>query len=123
VAGFFAELGPDPGLSYTWDVQNMWQCGTFPSLEVYAAVKPYLNYLHLKGGLAEGPERKLRWAAPLEQASWPVLAIVRRAIADRASPVICLNPSHGERRPGAAGPSDVERDIAFLRRNFEEIAR
>jgi sugar phosphate isomerase/epimerase len=123
VAGFFAELGPDPGLSYTWDVQNMWQCGTFPSLEVYAAVKPYLNYLHLKGGLAEGPERKLRWAAPLEQASWPVLAIVRRAIADGTSPVICLNPSHGERRPGAAGPSDVERDIAFLRSNFEEIAR
>jgi hypothetical protein len=127
VAGFFAALGPDAGLSYTWDVQNMWQAGTFPSLEVYAAVRPYMNYLHLKGGAAEGPERKLRWAAPLESASWPVLEIVRQAIADRASPVICLNPSHGERRPdagaAAAGSSDVERDIAFLRANFKEIAR
>jgi len=125
VAGFFAELGPDAGMSYTWDVQNMWQCGTFPSLEAYAAVRPYMHYLHLKGGIAEGPERRLRWASALEEAAWPVLEIVRRAIADGASPVICLNPSHGERRPGsaAAGPSDVERDIAFLRRNFEEIAR
>jgi hypothetical protein len=124
VRAFFAELGPEAGVSYTWDVQNMWQAGTFPSLAVYAAVRPYLNYLHLKGGLAEGPERRLAFSAPLEEASWPVLEIVRQAIADRASPVICLNPSHGERRPrAAAGPSDVERDIAFLRRNFQEIAR
>jgi sugar phosphate isomerase/epimerase len=126
VAGFFAELGPDSGVSYTWDVQNMWQSGTFPSLEVYAAVRPRMSYLHLKGGIAEGPERRLCWAAPLEEASWPVLEIVRRAVADGASSVICLNPSHGQRRakpPGPAGPSDVERDIAFLRENVAEIAR
>jgi sugar phosphate isomerase/epimerase len=121
VKSFFAALGRPGAVSFTYDVQNLWQMGTFPAAGVYEELKELIAYVHVKGGQREGTSTALRWASALEDASWPVLDIVRRVIADGTSPVICLNPSHGERKPGYDYTNVVERDLAFLRRSCSEI--
>ncbi len=116
---FFAELNRGEVAGFTWDVQNLWQMGTFPSLEVYRLLKPLVRMIHLKGGRSEIAGGPLRWASQLEDASWPVLAIVREVIRDGRSPVICLNPSHGQASSGFR--LEVVQDLDFLRRNVEAI--
>jgi sugar phosphate isomerase/epimerase len=122
-----------PKASFTWDVQNMWQSGTFPSQEAYRTLQPVMDYLHLKGGRASpDAPRDLVYRAPLDQASWPVREIVAAVLADDASPVICLNPSHGAvaddyELASLAGTPELNRtealrDVAYLRANFKEIA-
>lgn len=119
VLAFFARLERPKSAVFTWDIQNMWQMGTFPSLEVYARIRHLIGFFHLKGGRSDSTGGALRYRACLEDASWPVLAITRRVIADGVSPVICLNPSHGAAPPEPlSGPSEVERDVAFLRQHF-----
>lgn len=117
---FFEALNR-PAARFTYDVQNLWQSGVFPSLEVYRALKPLIGALHLKGG--RGDENgELKWAAPLDEASWPVLPIVRAIVADGVAPFICLNPSHGQKPEGWDNWQIAQREIAFLRREFKEIA-
>jgi sugar phosphate isomerase/epimerase len=129
---FFARL-ERPAASFTWDVQNMWQSGSYPSLDAYQTLRPVMDYFHLKGG-RESPDvpGQLVYRCALEQASWPVREIVGAVLADGASPVICLNPSHGKVAEGyelahlAGRPEMIRaealRDVAFLRANFGEIA-
>lgn len=122
-----------PKATFTWDVQNMWQSGVYPSLEAYRTLRPVMDYFHLKGGRsATGKPGELAWRCPLEQASWPVKEIVSAVLADEASPVICLNPSHGAVPEGytlgshddRAGMMQAEalRDVAYLRANFGAMA-
>ena len=129
---FFARLDR-PRATFTWDVQNMWQSGTYPSLGVYRTLRPVTDYVHLKGGRAgSGAPRDLAFRCPLEEASWPVREVVAEVLADGASPVICLNSSHGavaddyELAALAGTPEMVRaealRDVAFLRATFQEIA-
>lgn len=130
---FIARLNLGAKVGFTWDVQNMWQSGVFPTLDVYGVLAPITNYVHLKGGRgsAEDP-RVLTYRSPLEDAGWPVPEIVGAVLADGISPVICLNPSHGAVPPddAVASPSatamlvaDVaRRDVAFLRRTFREVS-
>ncbi|BCM88960.1 hypothetical protein IAD21_00802 [Abditibacteriota bacterium] len=121
VLAFFEALNRPATARYTWDVQNLWQSGTFPTLEVYHQLRPVMGALHLKGGRAN--ERgELQWAVPLNEASWPVLDIVRAVVSDGVAPFICLNPSHGEKPPGWNGWEVAQREIAFLRREIKEIA-
>jgi len=120
VAAFFAELGKGVKVSFTWDVQNMWQMGTFPSLAVYKKLKPLMGYFHLKGGMTDGG-KEMKWASSLEDASWPVLETTRQVVKDGRSPVICLNPSHGAPKPGYDYTDVVRRDIDYLRKNVEGI--
>lgn len=119
IAGFFSILDRDDAVSLTWDVQNLWQLGVFPSLAVYRALKPYIGMLHLKGGRTDVPGGELKWRSGLREASWPVLAIVREVVADGKSPVICLNPSHGKATPEYS--PDYESDLEFLRSEVAEI--
>jgi sugar phosphate isomerase/epimerase len=119
ITGFFSLLDRADRVSLIWDIQNFWQTGTFPSLEVYESLKPYIGMIHVKGGRAEIPGGRLKWRCSLEDASWPVVPIIRRAIADGVSPVICLNPSHGE--PSTDYVYEYKDDLAFLRREIEEI--
>jgi sugar phosphate isomerase/epimerase len=121
VAAFLEWVGPREGLFFTWDVQNLWQMGTFPTLETYRALKPHIGGLHVKGGRADGG-RSLAVASALEDASWPVVDIVREVVRDGAVRVICLNPSHGVRPEGYDGWEVARRDAAFLRREIEGIA-
>lgn len=99
IAAFFSALD-HPAARYIWDVQNLWQMGVFPSLDAYAQLKPYIASLHLKGGRADTPGGPLVTAAALEDASWPVLEVVRAVLADGVVAVICLNPSHGAKPAG-----------------------
>lgn len=117
---FFELVSPDGTAYFIYDVQNLWQMGTFPCLEVYRQLRPLLGGLHLKGGRS-GDDQTLKWAAPLEEASWPVVEIVRAALADNVAPVVCLNPSHGEKPPGYDTWQVAQQDIAFLRREIQGI--
>jgi hypothetical protein len=111
----------------------MWQSGTYPSLEAYRTLRPLMDYFHLKGGRsANGGVGPLTFRCPLGQASWPVREIVAAVLADEASPVICLNPSHGAAPDGYEFGSAQDRagmmraealhDVAFLRENFGAIS-
>lgn len=119
VVSFFERLGTDAG--YMWDIQNMWQMGTFPSLEVYRQLRPIIRQVHLKGGMSEVPGGPLKWRSALEDASWPVREIVAAVLADGVSPIICLNPSHGQPKDGYDYSNVTQRDIEFLRREFPAI--
>jgi sugar phosphate isomerase/epimerase len=117
---FFKQVKAGPGLKAIWDIQNLWQCGTPPTLQVYQRLKPIIGAVHVKGGIADGLG-KLQYASALEEASWPVVEILKQVIQDKTSPVICLNPSHGKQRPGYDSRDVLIRDIAFLRKTFKEI--
>jgi sugar phosphate isomerase/epimerase len=109
----FYEALDRPSARFTWDVQNMWQMGTFPTLQAYRLLRPHIGMLHVKGGRAEEPGGRLRWASSLRDASWPVVPIVSEALRDGATDVVCLNPSHGERSPRWA--CDWTDDLSYLR--------
>jgi Xylose isomerase-like TIM barrel len=114
---FFELLDRSDKARYTWDVQNLWQVGVFPSLDVYRQLKPVIGCLHLKGGRTEDPDNKLVYASSLEDASWPVADIVGTAVRDGVAPFLCLNPSHGAKPPGYPSLWEItRRDIAFLRK-------
>ena len=116
---FFDAMNRGDRVGFIWDIQNLWQMGTFPSLAVYENLKPLISMIHLKGGRSEIPGGPLVWKSNLEDASWPVLEIVRQVIADGVSPVICLNPSHGKTPENYN--LDTKRDVYFLRRHLKEV--
>ena len=129
---FFERLDR-PRAGFTWDVHNMWQSGTYPSLEVYRTLQPLIDFVHLKGGRADSTDpTTLVYRSPLESASWPVREIVSAIIADGVSPVLCVNPFRGSMATGpglppvAGSPEMIRdyatRDVAFLRETFLEVA-
>ncbi len=114
---FFSELDLGQAVNLTWDVQNQWATGVFPSVAMLDEVEPLVAYYHVKGGQHVGESRKLRWNVALEDATWPVTEITREVVSRGVSPVICLNPAqHGEDKPGYDYSGIVERDIAFMRK-------
>ena len=119
ILSFFDMLDRSDAVSLIWDAQNLWQMGTFPTLDVYRMLKPIIGMIHVKGGRAEVSGGPLVWKAGLEDASWPVVPILKAAISDGLSPVICLNSSHGQRSEDYV--EDVAENLAFLRREIEEI--
>lgn len=121
VLGFFDALGFSGEVCFTWDVQNMWQMGTYPTEDVYEQLKPVIGYVHLKGGQSEPDSKALKWKTSLADASWPLVEITSRVVADGVSPVICLNPSHGEEKPGYDYRNLVQRDIEFIRQVIPDI--
>ena len=82
VRAFFERLDRSGRAVFTWDVQNMWHCGAFPSLAIYEQIKPFLAYYHVKGGQSEPGGQALRYKSTLEDASWPVLSITRKVVSD-----------------------------------------
>ncbi len=114
---FFERLDRPDRARYTWDVQNLWQTGVFPALDVYHRLKSVIGCLHLKGGRTGGHGEKLVYASSLEDASWPVVDIVRAAVTDGVAPFFCLNPSHGQKPPGFEVWATAQGDVAFLRKN------
>lgn len=100
IIGFFRELNRPDKVSLTFDVQNIWFEGTFPTMQVYRELQPLIGYYHLKGGQAGESGDRLVWQSALDDASWPVVEMTKQVLADKATEVICLNPSHGEVKPG-----------------------
>ena len=43
IRGFFDRLDCGEKVSLTWDVQNLWQMGIFPTLAVYEDLKPWIS--------------------------------------------------------------------------------
>ncbi len=115
---FFERLERPDKVHYAWDVQNLWQTGVVPTLEVYRQLNPVIGCLHLKGGRTEGDGQNLVYASSLEDASWPVADIVGAAVADGVAPFLRLNPSHGKKPPGYDGGQVTQSDIAFLRQKI-----
>jgi sugar phosphate isomerase/epimerase len=113
---FFQWLDRPDTAALTWDVQNQWSSGVFPSIEIYRQLKPFMRYYHVKGGQAEPGSTKLAWNVALEDASWPVLEITSAVVEDGVSPVICVNPpQHGAQKEGYTYDGIVTRDLDFLR--------
>ena len=122
IVDFFEELNCGEEASFTWDVQNLWQMGAYPSMDVYNKLKSWIGYYHLKGGQSEDgiPGSPLRWRSSLEDASWPVVEITRQVVMDDVSPVICLNSSHGRPKDGYDYNDITSRDLNFLRSEILE---
>ena len=123
ILDFFQALDCGDKVGFTWDIANLWQEGTFPTLDVYAQLKPLIVMVHVKGGRDSAtPGETRRWASSLAQASWPVFDLINAVIADGVSPVICLNGSHGAQNADYSHrPDDYYRDIRFLRQHFKGI--
>jgi sugar phosphate isomerase/epimerase len=106
-----------PGkVMFTWDVQNMWQAGTWPTPAHYQTLRDICHYVHLKGGQCDKPGDALQWRSALEDASFDVPTIVRDVVASGRVPVLCLNPPHGAVKPGYDYANLVQRDLRYLRR-------
>jgi sugar phosphate isomerase/epimerase len=115
IISFFHELNRPNKVHFTYDVQNLWQMGTYPSLQVYKALMPLIGFLHLKGGQLGEEGTSLVWKSSLEDASWPVAELVAQVIHDENSPVICLNPSHGHLKVGYPYDDITQRDLSYAK--------
>ena len=121
IVDFFDELNLGEAVNLTWDVANLWQMGTFPTMEVYQQLQPLISYFHLKGGQSDSGASELRWKSSLEDASWPVKKITQQVVLDGSSHVLCLNPSHGTKKDGYNYDNMTIRDLNFVREILEEI--
>lgn len=137
---FLDWVQPPTTFRITWDIQNAWKLGAYPTLEAFRELEPFIGYVHLKGGAAEPDDpEQLRWNVGLDAATWPVVEITQAVVDSGVSPVICLNPSHGTWRSdydygaeGAYSPEVpltrwdlrplTEREISFLRHHVKGIA-
>jgi len=121
IVGFFELLDRPDRAVFTWDIANLWQMGSFPSMSGYVALRPYIGYVHLKGGRAGRGSRHIKWASSLADTSWPLEQLVRQVVEDDVSPIICLNPSHGAIGSRYDAEGIVERDLATVRAIFDEF--
>jgi sugar phosphate isomerase/epimerase len=121
IIDFFYRLNRPGRVHFTYDVQNLWQMGTFPTIEVYRQLRPLIGFLHLKGGKQGELGNALKWRSTLEEADWPVEVIVRAAIVDQCSPVICLNPSHGQSQEGQNTSDIVEKDLQYVNKLIASV--
>lgn len=114
---FFKALDRRNEVGFTWDIQNQWGCGVFPTVEQYQQLKPLIQYVHVKGGRYDDAATKhLDWNVALEEANWPVREIISRVAADGVSPIVCINmPFHGQMKPGYDYSNVTKRDIDFMR--------
>lgn len=121
VIEFFRELNRPDKVSLTWDVQNLWQMGTYPTIEVYLKLRNTIGYYHLKGGQSKSKGGELIWRSALEDASWPVVEITKQVIHDGAADVLCLNSSHGQVKEKYDFGDMAKRDLDFIRAAIPEI--
>jgi hypothetical protein len=115
IVGFFSELNRPKKAAFTWDIANLWQCGVFPTVDIYRELKEIIGYIHLKGGKSDELSTSLSFASTLQQAAWPVREILAEVVSDGVSPVICLNPPHGRFKDVDDSANVTERDLEFTR--------
>lgn len=121
IADFFTELDCKGQISFTYDVQNLWLMGTFPTVDVYRQLASITDYVHLKGGRAGEDGQTLTWQSSLEDASWPVLDIVQAVLQDGRCESICLNPSHGKAPEGYDAAAVNLANVKYLRQHLPQL--
>lgn len=121
IIGFFDCLSRDDNVFFTYDVQNLWQMGTYPSSEVVARLAPLTRYLHLKGGMSLPDQSELYWASSLADASWDVATVMRDILSTGSCEVICLNPSHGKRKPDYNYADITRRDFEYVQACIQKL--
>lgn len=121
ITRFFNQLDRKGKVSFTYDVQNLWMMGTYPTLGVYRQLSDYIGYFHLKGGQSSQPGSALEWRSALDDATWPVKEITQQVVNDGVSPVICLNLGHGKHKENYSHEDLVERDLNFIRKHVSGI--
>ena len=115
IKSFFVRLDRPSQVKLIFDVQNLWSMGVFPTMEVYRSpLKMFIGYLHVKGGIKHARSSELQWKSSLGRCPWPVAEMVKRAVADGISPVICLDLPRCA-KPGYEYENIVERDLHYLR--------
>jgi len=121
ILDYFRELDAGAKASFTFDAQNLWKEGTFPTMDVYRRLAPLIGYYHLKGGRADEGGRALKWSTSLEDASWPVEEMTNALVRDGCAEAICLNPSHGDLLEGYDYSDMNRRNVTFLRQRIAGI--
>ena len=112
----FFEWLDRPNVKLTWDINNQWATGRFPTISDYDSLREIVGYFHLKGGQAATGSSKLAWNCALEDSDYDVREITQRVVDDGTSPVICLNPSqHGDAKPSYDYSRLAQRDLTYLR--------
>ncbi len=123
IVDFFEVLDCAGKVGLTWDIGNLWEEGTFPSLDVYYQLKPLISMIHLKGSRdVEQDGLTKRFASSLEDCPWNVLELVQAVVDDQVSPVICLNPAHGATSPAYNHSlENYYQDLLYLRHQIKGI--
>ncbi len=116
IRGFFKALDRKGKVSLTLDIQNLWQMGTYPSLEVYEMLSDLTSYFHLKGSRSLVEGGPTHFGCALEDSSWRLLEMTRMAVESGA--VVCLNPVKGERIDGYDYSDITHRDLVFLQKKL-----
>jgi sugar phosphate isomerase/epimerase len=116
ITWFFEALDRPGKVSFTYDPGNLWQQGVFPTHKVYDELAPLIGYLHLKGGLRRDGTNEFLWQGALEDTPWPVAEIAQAYVSAGVGQAICLNPPHGELKPGVDYENRLRRDLEFVRK-------
>lgn len=119
---FFAELPGREAVNFTWDIQNLWEAGEFPSVETYRTLRDIIGYVHVKGGIAD-ENGHLEWKSSLRDCAWPVAEILGEVVSDGVSPVICVNPCHGQEPDGYDSRAVAAADIRYVQQLTGELVR
>lgn len=122
ILDFFSLLNRPGKVSFTFDVQNLWLMGTFPTIEVYSKLRPLIQYYHLKGGMSDGNDAVLKWQSTLEDAGWPVIEITKQLVEDGLCDAICLNPSHGEMKENYNYDDVHAKNVEYLRNMIPQLS-
>jgi len=121
ILGFFKALNCEEKVFLTFDIQNLWQMGTYPSLEVYEMLSDITGYFHLKGSQSLVDGGYTYYCTSLEDTSWPVVEITTKAVTEGKGVVICLNPLKGEKKNGYDYGDITKRDLDYLRNEIQEV--
>lgn len=121
ILGFFKDLDCQEKVFLTFDIQNLWQMGTYPSVEVYEMLSDITKYFHLKGSQSLDDGGYTHYATCLEDASWPVVEVTQKAINSGQEVIICLNPLKGEKKFDYDYEDITKRDLDYLKNELKEV--
>lgn len=121
ITGFFNALDCAGRVFLTFDIQNLWQMGTYPTMEVFDILEDITGYFHLKGSLPEISGGDTVYACSLEDCRWDVIGITRKALLGKSKSYICLNPVKGKRLEGLCYEDIARADLDYLRNQIKEL--
>jgi predicted dehydrogenase len=95
--------------------------GTYPSVEVCEILSDITGYFHLEGSRSLVPGGHTYYGTTLEDASWPVVEVTKKAITEGKGVVTGLNPIKGEQKYDYDYENITKRDLDYLMKNIKEV--